>query len=69
MAFTIPEDVLGTISRLSNYPNRIERLRAAQLKEKFDEDAKIVMGAVKRLIKELGMETAAKKSGSKRRRP
>lgn len=63
MAFTIPEDVLGTISRLSNYPNRIERLRAAQLKEKFDEDAKIVMGAVKRLIKELGMETAAKNIG------
>ena len=63
MAFTIPEDVLGTISRLSNYPNRIERLRAAQLKEKFDEDAKTVMGAVKRLIKELGMETAAKNIG------
>ena len=66
MAFTIPEDVLGTISRLSNYPNRIERLRAAQLKEKFDEDAKIVMGAVKRLIKELGMETAAKNIGFKK---
>lgn len=63
MAFTIPEDVLGAISRLSNYPNRIERLRAAQLKEKFDEDAKTVMGAVKRLIKELGMETAAKNIG------
>ena len=63
MAFTIPEDVLGTISKLSNYPNRIERLRAAQLKEKFDEDAKTVMGAVKRLIKELGMETAAKNIG------
>ena len=59
----IPEDVLGTISKLSNYPNRIERLRAAQLKEKFDEDAKTVMGAVKRLIKELGMETAAKNIG------
>ena len=66
MAFTIPEDVLGTISRLSNYPNRIERLRAAQLKEKFDEDAKTVMGAVKRLIKELGMETAAKNIGFKK---
>lgn len=66
MAFTIPEDVLGTISKLSNYPNRIERLRAAQLKEKFDEDAKIVMGAVKRLIKELGMETAAKNIGFKK---
>ena len=59
----IPEDVLGTISKLRNYPNRIERLRAAQLKEKFDEDAKTVMGAVKRLIKELGMETAAKNIG------
>ena len=66
MAFTIPEDVLGTISKLSNYPNRIERLRAAQLKEKFDEDAKTVMGAVKRLIKELGMETAAKNIGFKK---
>ena len=66
MAFTIPEDVLGTISKLSNYPNRIERLRAAQLKGKFDEDAKIVMGAVKRLIKELGMETAAKNIGFKK---
>ena len=66
MAFTIPEDVLGTISKLSNYPNRIERLRAAQLKEKFDEDAKTVMGEVKRLIKELGMETAAKNIGFKK---
>ena len=66
MAFTIPEDVLGTISKLSNYPNRIERMRAAQLKEKFDEDAKTVMGAVKRLIKELGMETAAKNIGFKK---
>ena len=66
MAFTIPEDVLGTISKLSNYPNRIERLRAAQLKEKFDEDAKTVMGAVKRLVKELGMETAAKNIGFKK---
>ena len=66
MAFTLPEDVLGTISRLSNYPTRTERLRAAQLKEKFDEDAKTVMGAVKRLIKELGMETAAKNIGFKK---
>lgn len=63
MAFTIPEDVLGTISKLSNYPNRIERLKAAALKAQFDADAKTVMGALKRLIQELGLATAARNVG------
>ncbi len=63
MAFTIPDDVLGTISKLSNYPNRIERLKAAALKAKFDADAKTVMGALKRLIQELGLATAARNVG------
>lgn len=63
MAFTIPDDVLGTISRLSNYPNRIERLKAAALKAQFDADAKTVMGALKRLIQELGLATAARNVG------
>lgn len=63
MAFTIPDDVLGTISKLSNYPNRIERLRAAALKAQFDADAKTVMGALKRLIQELGLATAARNVG------
>lgn len=63
MAFTIPDDVLGTISKLSNYPNRIERLKAAALKAQFDADAKTVMGALKRLIQELGLATAARNVG------
>lgn len=63
MAFTIPDDVLGTISKLSNYPNRIERLKAAALKAQFDADAKTVMGALKRLIRELGLATAARNVG------
>ena len=63
MAFTIPDDVLGTISKLSNYPNRIERLKAAALKAQFDADAKTVMGALKRLIQELGLATAARNGG------
>lgn len=63
MAFTIPDDVLGTISKLSNYPNRIERLKAATLKGRFDADAKTVMGALKRLIQELGLATAARNVG------
>lgn len=63
MAFTIPDDVLGTVSKLSNYPNRIERLKAAALKAKFDADAKTVMGALKRLIQELGLATAARNVG------
>lgn len=63
MAFTIPDDVLGTISRLSNYPNRIERLKAAALKAQFDADAKTVMGALKSLIQELGLATAARNVG------
>lgn len=63
MAFTIPDDVLGTISKLSNYPNRIERLKAAALKARFDADAKTVMGALKRLIQELGLATAARNVG------
>lgn len=63
MAFTIPDDVLGTISKLSNYPNRIERLKAAALKAQFDADAKKVMGALKRLIQELGLATAARNVG------
>lgn len=63
MAFTIPDDVLGTVSKLSNYPNRIERLNAAALKAQFDADAKTVMGALKRLIQELGLATAARNVG------
>lgn len=63
MAFTIPDDVLGTISKLSNYPNRIERLKAAALKAQFDADAKTVMGALKSLIQELGLATAARNVG------
>lgn len=63
MAFTIPDDALGTISKLSNYPNRIERLKAAALKAQFDADAKTVMGALKRLIQELGLATAARNVG------
>lgn len=63
MAFTIPDDVLGTVSKLSNYPNRIERLKAAALKAQFDADAKTVMGALKRLIQELGLATAARNVG------
>lgn len=63
MAFTIPDDVLGTISKLSNYPNRIERMKAAALKARFDADAKTVMAALKRLIRELAMPTAAKNVG------
>ena len=63
MAFTIPDDVLGTISKLSNYPNRIERLKAAALKAQFDADAKTVMGALKKLIQELGLATAARNVG------
>ena len=63
MAFTIPDDELGTISKLSNYPNRIERLKAATLKGRFDADAKTVMGALKRLIQELGLATAARNVG------
>lgn len=63
MAFTIPDDELGTISKLSNYPNRIERLKAATLKDRFDADAKTVMGALKRLIQELGLATAARNVG------
>lgn len=63
MAFTIPDDVLGTISKLSNYPNRIERMKAAALKAQFDADAKTVMGALKRLIQELGLATAARNVG------
>ncbi len=66
MAFTIPDDVLGTVSKLSNYPNRIERLKAAALKAKFDADAKTVMGALKRLIQELGISTAARNVGFKK---
>lgn len=63
MAFTIPDDELGTVSKLSNYPNRIERLKAATLKGRFDADAKTVMGALKRLIQELGLATAARNVG------
>lgn len=63
MAFTIPDDELGTVSKLSNYPNRIERLKAAALKAQFDADAKTVMGALKRLIQELGIATAARNVG------
>lgn len=63
MAFTIPDDELGTVSKLSNYPNRIERLKAAALKAQFDADAKTVMGALKRLIQELGLATAARNVG------
>lgn len=63
MAFTIPDDKLGTVSKLSNYPNRIERLKAATLKGRFDADAKTVMGALKRLIQELGLATAARNVG------
>lgn len=63
MAFTIPDDELGTISKLSNYPNRIERLKAATLKGRFDADAKTVMAALKRLIQELGLATAARNVG------
>ena len=63
MAFTIPDDELGTVSKLSNYPNRIERLKAATLKGRFDADAKTVMAALKRLIRELAMPTAAKNVG------
>lgn len=63
MAFSIPDDVLGTISKLSNYPNRIERMKAAALKAQFDADAKTVMGALKRLIRELGLATAARNVG------
>lgn len=63
MAFTIPDDALGTISKLSNYPNRIERMKAAALKAQFDADAKTVMGALKRLIQELGLATAARNVG------
>lgn len=63
MAFTIPDDELGTVSKLSNYPNRIERLKAATLKGRFDADAKTVMGALKRLIQELGIATAARNVG------
>lgn len=63
MAFTIPDDELGTVSKLSNYPNRIERLKAATLKSRFDADAKTVMGALKRLIQELGLATAARNVG------
>lgn len=63
MAFTIPDDELGTVSKLSNYPNRIERLKAATLKGRFDADAKTVMGALKRLIQELGVATAARNVG------
>ena len=63
MAFTIPDDELGTVSKLSNYPNRIERLKAATLKAQFDADAKTVMGALKRLIQELGLATAARNVG------
>lgn len=63
MAFTIPDDELGTVSKLSNYPNRIERLKAATLKSRFDADAKTVMGAIKRLIQELGLATAARNVG------
>lgn len=63
MAFTIPDDELGTVSKLSNYPNRIERMKAAALKAQFDADAKTVMGALKRLIQELGIATAARNVG------
>ena len=63
MAFTIPDDELGTVSKLSNYPNHIERLKAATLKGRFDADAKTVMGALKRLIQELGLATAARNVG------
>lgn len=63
MAFTIPDDELGTVSKLSNYPNRIERLKAATLKGRFDADAKTVMGALKRLIQQLGLATAARNVG------
>ena len=63
MAFTIPDDELGTVSKLSNYPNRIERLKAATLKSRFDADAKTVMAALKRLIQELGLTTAARNVG------
>lgn len=63
MAFKIPDDELGTVSKLSNYPNRIERLKAATLKGRFDADAKTVMGALKRLIQELGLATAARNVG------
>ena len=63
MAFTIPDDELGTVSKLSNYPNRIERLKAATLKGRFDADAKTVMGALKSLIQELGLATAARNVG------
>lgn len=63
MAFTIPDDELGTVSKLSNYPNRIERLKAATLKGRFDADAKTVMGALRRLIQELGLATAARNVG------
>lgn len=63
MAFTIPDDELGTVSKLSNYPNRIERMKAAALKAQFDADAKTVMGALKRLIQELGLATAARNVG------
>lgn len=66
MAFTIPDDELGTVSKLSNYPNRIERLKAAALKAQFDADAKTVMGALKRLIQELGLATAARNVGFKK---
>lgn len=59
MAFTIPNGVTDVIKALSNFPNRIDRLKATQLKAMFDQAAKNVQADVKRLVSELGASTAA----------
>lgn len=59
MAFTIPNGVTDVIKALSNFPNRIDRLKATQLKAMFDQAAKNVQADVKRLVSELGAPTAA----------
>lgn len=59
MAFTIPNGVTDVIKALSNFPNRIDRLKATQLKAIFDQAAKNVQADVKRLVSELGASTAA----------
>lgn len=59
MAFTIPNGVTDVIKKLSNFPNRIDRLKATQLKAMFDQAAKNVQEDVKRLVSELGASTAA----------
>ena len=59
MAFTIPNGVTDVIKALSNFPNRIDRLKATQLKAMFDQAAKNVQADVKRLVSELCEPTAA----------